>query len=165
MPAEKPALPDGVIARIGLVSDTHGKLDPRVLAVFRAEDISAIVHAGDVGADHVLYELETVAPVTAVLGNCDHVVPGWDLARVARVSIAGVRILVLHDLHDLGPIPDGVDLVVCGHSHRPRNEWHGSTLVVNPGSASQRRRMPTHTVAVVDIAETGFSARMIELDG
>lgn len=163
MHAENPAQAAGVIARVGLISDTHGKLDPRVLEVFRAEKVLAIVHAGDVGADHVLYELETVAPVTAVLGNCDHIVPGWDLARMARATVAGVRLLAIHDFHDLGPVPGDVDVVVCGHSHQPRNEWHGRALVVNPGSASQRRRAPACSVGVLDVSETGFSARILEL--
>jgi putative phosphoesterase len=165
MPAEKPAHDPVALtaARVGIISDTHGWLDPRVLEVFSAEGVLAIVHAGDVGADHVLYELEAVAPVTAVLGNCDHTVPGWELARIARTTVAGARFCAIHDFHDLGPATDQVDVVVCGHTHQPRNEWHGRTLVVNPGSATQRRRMPACSVGIVDIAETGVSARIITL--
>lgn len=153
--------------RVGVVSDTHGHLDRRVLAVFAEEGpLAAIVHAGDVGTDPaVLWELQAIAPVTAVLGNCDSDVPGWDLAGVARLTVAGVHILVIHDLADLGPVPDGVDVVVRGHSHAPAVGRRDGVLVVNPGSASQRRKQPSRSVAVLDLKE-GLrpEARIIHLD-
>ena len=153
--------------RVGLISDTHGWLDARaVAALTREAPLAAIVHAGDIGADpHILWQLEAIAPVTAVLGNSDTGVPGWDLAGLARVTVAGVRILVIHDFADLGPIPTGIEVVVRGHSHVPGVQQHGSVLVVNSGSASQRRRQPSCTVAVLDIAEgSAISARVIALD-
>jgi len=153
-----------VIARVGLISDTHGKLDPRVLDAFAGVD--AILHAGDVGADSVLYELQAIAPLlTAVMGNCDYDDFGWDLRLQARTTIADVTFLVIHDLHDLGRTPDGVDVVVCGHSHRPSIQYHGLVLVVNPGSASQRRREPSRSVGIVEIAEDGgVTASIVALD-
>ena len=124
------------------------------------------MHAGDVGATpQVLYELEAIAPVTAVLGNCDTPIPGFDLPAVASLTVEGKRIAVIHDFTDLGPIPDGVDVVVRGHSHIPSAQWQGRVLVANPGSASQRRSQPSCTVAVLDIAENGdLDVRIIELD-
>ncbi len=154
----------GVIARIGLISDTHGVLDDRVNTALA--DVDAIVHAGDVCNDEVIYLLETIAPVTAVAGNCDgRGGSAFDLPFVARATFHGVRVLAIHDFSDLGPIPDDVDVVVCGHSHAPRNEWHGRVLVVNPGSASQRRRMPSRSVGILEIAQDGtFAARIVMLD-
>jgi uncharacterized protein len=171
MPAERTARDlrasaDGA-TRVGLISDTHGWLDPRAIAAFeREEPLVAIVHAGDVGAGpQVLYELAAIAPVTAVLGNCDSRIPGFDLGGVAALTVAGTHIAAVHDLADLGPIPDGVDVVVRGHSHIPSVQWHARTLVVNPGSATQRRRQPSCTVAILEIAEDGaVSARIVELD-
>ena len=161
-----PAAGDGVVARVGLISDTHGVLDPRAERYFRAAGLSAIVHSGDVGTVHILYDLESIAPVTACRGNCDHeALPGWELPHIARVRVSGARILAVHDFTTLGEIPEDVAVVVCGHSHRPRNEWHGSALVVNPGSASQRRSMPSRSVGVLDIAEDGScEARIVMLD-
>jgi len=149
---------------VGLVSDTHGVLDARVHEALAGVD--AIVHAGDVCKDAVLYELEGIAPVTAVLGNCDEYgVPGFDLPAVARLTLGGVRLLVIHDIHDLGPVPDDVDVVVCGHSHMPGVQWFGRALVVNPGSSSQKRLMPSRSVGLLEIAEGGeLSARIIALD-
>lgn len=152
--------------RVGLIADTHGHLDPRVKTVFAEEGpLVAIVHAGDIGADRqLLWELETVAPVTAVLGNTDHPLLGFDLAAIARTTVAGTRILVIHDLADLGPVPADVDVVVRGHSHVPSVQEHGEVLVVNPGSASQRRRMPSTSVAILELAEGRRpSARIVML--
>lgn len=141
----------GGALRVGLVSDTHGTLSDAVIEALTGVD--AIIHAGDVCAADVLWALEAVAPVTAVAGNCDRgPIPGWDLPLVVRVTIGGVRFLAIHDFGDLGPIPEDVDVVVCGHSHKPREEWHGRVLVVNPGSASQRRSQPHRTVGILEIA-------------
>jgi putative phosphoesterase len=157
---------DGVV-RVGLISDTHGFLDPRVLTVFADEGpLAAIVHAGDIGATaDVLWLLETVAPVTAVLGNCDLALPGFELSGLARTTIAGVHILAIHDVTDLGPVPDGVDVVVRGHTHVPSVQEHGRVLVVNPGSAGQRRRMPSRSVGILELAQGRRpSARIVMLD-
>jgi len=137
--------------RVGLVSDTHGVLDPAVLEAF--DGVDAIIHAGDVCAADLLSALEAVAPVTAVAGNCDRGPLVWDLPHSARVTIGGVRFLVIHDFGDLGPLPEDVDVVVCGHSHAPHEEWHGRVLVLNPGSASQRRRQPQRTVGVLEVVD------------
>ena len=168
MPAELtpqgPELRSGPI-RVGLISDTHGWLDPRVLQAFAGErPLAAILHAGDIGADDVLYMLEEITHVTAVLGNCDYALPGFDLGMVARVRLGGVGIVVVHDVHAVSLKPED-EVVVHGHSHRPRVEPHLGVLYLNPGSATQRRRQPSCTVGVLEIAADGaLSARIIDLD-
>lgn len=148
------------VIRVGLISDTHGVVDPRVHVALAGVDV--IVHAGDVCKDSVLYELQTIAPrLEGVMGNCDRDTYGWDLRHILRITVGGVRFLVIHDIHDLGPIPADVDVVVCGHSHQPMIQWRGRVLVVNPGSASQRRRMPSRSVAVLEIDEAGDVAPTI----
>ena len=172
MPAETPARDirapvPGRITRVGLISDTHGWLDTRAVAALeREEPLAAIVHAGDVGADpQVLYELGAIAPLTAVLGNCDAPIPRFDLPAFASLTVAGKRIAVIHDLADLGPIPEGVDVVVRGHSHIPGVQWHGHVLVANPGSATQRRKQPSCTIGVLEIGADGeICVRIVELD-
>jgi len=154
--------------RVGLISDTHGWLDPRARAALAAElPLAGIVHAGDIGNAVVIDELEMLAPpVTAVVGNCDFSsIPGLPRETVARVTVAGKVVLVIHDFTELGPIPEDVDVVVRGHSHEPSMQWRDGVLVVNPGSASQRRRHPSCSVGVLEIAGDGtLSARLIELD-
>ena len=153
--------------RIGLISDTHGWLDPRAVeALEREQQLAAILHAGDIGETaQVLNELGAIAPVTAVLGNCDHgVVPGKPTLAVARANFCGRTVLVIHNLRDLGPVPDGIDVVVHGHLHAPSMVWRNGVLLVNPGSASQRRRQPSCSVGVLEIMGDGeISARIIEL--
>src|SRR5262245_61456345 len=117
--------------RIGVISDTHGYLDPRVPALFAG--VEHILHAGDIGPNSILVALEQIAPVTAVLGNND---AGLDLRETECVSLTGKKILVHHivDVH----APDESlrrrlereqpDVVVFGHSHKPYRETIGRTL-------------------------------------
>jgi uncharacterized protein len=143
------------VVRVGLISDTHSTLHQRVCDILIAEDVKFILHAGDICKAEILYELEAIAPVTAVLGNNDYELPGFELPLKARIKIEDVQFLIVHDFLHLDEIPEDVDVVVCGHTHRPRNEWHGSTLVVNPGSASQRRSQAHRSLAILDIPEDG----------
>lgn len=154
----------GRVTRIGVISDTHDVVDPRVHDALAGVD--AIVHAGDVCSVPVLAELEVIAPVRALaLGNCDSPQAGLGSRPLARAVFDGVTVLAIHDFTDLGPIPGDVDVVVCGHTHKPRVEWHGRVLVVNPGSASQRRRMPFRSVGVLEIAGDGsFEFHLRSLD-
>lgn len=138
---------------LGLISDTHGLLRPEVAEAF--DGVERILHAGDVGSRDVLLGLERLAPVTAVRGNVDG---GLDLPDVARLDLAGVRVVVVHG-HRLGsPTPEKVaaahpraDLVVFGHSHRPLVRRLGDVLVVNPGSAGRRRFRDPVSVARAEL--------------
>lgn len=146
---------------IGIVSDTHGVLPPAAARALRG--VEHILHAGDVGAEAVLRDLETIAPVTAVAGNCDRWRGVESLPAVATVTLGGVRFLLIHDICDLREVPDSVDVVVCGHTHRPREERRGRTLVVNPGSATQRRAMPCPTVGRLTISGQESTFELVEL--
>jgi putative phosphoesterase len=128
--------------RIGIISDTHGLVHPRVPELFA--NVDAIVHAGDVGGEHVLRALRALAPLTYVDGNNDDA-SGED---ILRTTIAGVRILLTHILpHPHRPSPRVVaslrelpaDLVVFGHSHMPHDEVIHGVRYFNPGSAGRRR--------------------------
>lgn len=144
------------VHRIGLISDTHGKLDQRVSGAFA--DVERILHAGDVGRPEVLWELQRIAPVCAVLGNVDRWdMPGEDLPIHARVEVAGVVVDVVHERHHLQPHADRRDVVVFGHSHMPLVDEVDGVLWVNPGSASQARRSPYgRSVAILHITGDGM---------
>ena len=122
--------------RVGVVSDTHGLLRPQALAALAGSD--AIVHAGDVGDPAILDALARIAPVTAVRGNNDRGAWAEALPEIARLAIGAARILVVHDLATLAQRGDA-NVVVSGHSHRPRCERRDGVLYVNPGSAGPRR--------------------------
>ncbi|MDE2888953.1 MAG: metallophosphoesterase family protein [Gemmatimonadota bacterium] len=125
--------------RLGVVSDSHGLLRPRVVALLQG--VRAIIHAGDVGKISVLEGLERIAPVYAVRGNVDLVPPCSDLPKSLVLTVRGQRILVTHILEEADPA--GFDLVVCGHSHIPKISAIGSTRCLNPGSIGPRRfRLP-----------------------
>ncbi len=115
--------------------------------VYAAFDgVDEIFHAGDVGDPSILTELEVIAPVQAVYGNVD----GWDirdrLPETIEVERLGHRIAVVHghqwgsprteDLVDAYP---DFSVIVYGHTHQPLVEATPGILVVNPGSAGQRR--------------------------
>jgi uncharacterized protein len=125
--------------RIGLISDTHGLLRPE--AVERLAGVEHIIHAGDIGAPGVIEGLRRIAPVTAIRGNVDR--GAWAAAYPPTefVKLGGRLFHVLHDVKqlDLDPVAAGIDVVVSGHSHRPKIETVDGVLYINPGSAGPRR--------------------------
>ena len=145
----------GTEHRIGLVSDTHGMFRPELHQAL--DGVEMILHAGDVGPDEILSQLEMIAPVQAVYGNTD--APGRTRLREAiDVTIGGVRIHVSHG-HEVGsPNPARLtarydaDVIVYGHTHRQLVERIGERLVVNPGAAGARRFNLEPSVAVLTIA-------------
>ena len=150
--------------RLGLISDTHGLLREEALAALHGCD--HIVHAGDIGPGSILERLAGLAPVTAVRGNNDEGMAAFEhLPHEAMAELGGARVYVLHDLAQLriDPAAQGVQLVVSGHSHRPRIDTRGGVLHVNPGSAGPRRFSLPVTVGVVTIGARGLQAETLEL--
>ncbi len=149
---------------IGVVSDTHGTLDPRVTSAFVGVDL--VLHAGDIGSVDVLLELETLGPVTAVLGNTDHAMPGFSLPLTATLDLAGVRLYMAHQFRsgDVRGLPPGTGVVVSGHTHVPCVDSDDGILFVNPGAAF-RSRLPggRRTVGLIEIRDGRATARIIEL--
>lgn len=128
---------------IGVISDTHGLLRPEALAALAGVEL--ILHAGDIGAPEILSQLAALAPLVAVRGNNDRGPWADAIPQRAEVCLEGVRLYVLHDLHELelDPAAAGYSAVVAGHSHRPACERRGEVLYFNPGSAGPRRfRLP-----------------------
>jgi putative phosphoesterase len=115
-----------------------------------------VVHAGDFTAGSVLSELEALGSVEAVRGNMDDHELRRRLPERTVVSAEGLTIGVIHDA---GPIAGraerlrvafpGCDLVVYGHSHMPELSRCEGTWILNPGSPTERRRAPSHSMAVV----------------
>jgi uncharacterized protein len=149
--------------RIGLISDTHGLLRPEALDVLRGSDF--IVHAGDIGED-ILEPLSTIAPVTAVRGNNDRASWADRIGETEWLRFGEITLHVLHDLADLAidPKAAGVDVVVTGHSHRPKIERRGGVLYVNPGSAGPLRFNLPVSVGLMQISGKEVTARIVELE-
>jgi uncharacterized protein len=161
---------------LAVISDTHlprGKraLPEACVARLRAADL--ILHAGDFVTAEVLADLRALGPaVEAVHGNVDdaqvrHLLPS---ARV--VTVGGARIAIVHDggaaagrLQRMRRRFDGVDAVIFGHSHIPLHERDEATgfQIFNPGSPTDRRRQPGHTMGQADVADGELSFELIEL--
>ena len=145
--------------KIGLISDTHGYLDPSVHEIFA--DVSHILHGGDIGFDEIIFELQTIAPVTAVLGNND---AGLNYHETEILTLAGKKFLVHHILVPRAPHTiiraaidrHAPDVVVFGHSHQQYNETIGHPLYLNPGYAGKPRFRLERSVAILHCDEAGM---------
>lgn len=150
---------------VGIISDTHGYLAPQACSALAGSD--HIIHAGDIGDPAILWELETIAPVTAVLGNNDFDEYGFTVGRFAHPLIDGIRFLVAHYPRDVkigfnggaglsagDPLPQ---VCVHGHTHVPEivtgGEARPASYVVCPGSVSRPRGGFPRSVAKMVIEE------------
>src|SRR5688572_22468567 len=149
--------------RVGLISDTHGLLRPEALTFLQG--CEHIVHGGDIGDPGILEQLAALAPVTAVRGNNDRGVWADAVPDTALLELQGLRLYVIHDLAELeiDPAAEGVRVVVCGHSHRPKAEERGGVWYVNPGSAGPPRfRLPI-SAAELKLEGGIVTPRIVEL--
>ncbi len=149
---------------IGVISDTHGLLRPQVVDAFRGVEL--IVHAGDVGKEHVLEQLREIAPVAAVRGNVDIARWATRLSEREVIKVEQVELYVLHDLSklDLDPSAAGFRAVIYGHSHRPFVNEKGGVLYLNPGSAGPQRFDLPVSVALLQIEDGAVQARLVQLE-
>lgn len=124
---------------VGILSDTHGRLPESVYESLGGVDY--IIHAGDIGRPSVLWELESIAPTVACLGNNDYAEYGNSVTYEVHTMIGGARIAVTHFPEDAVILARSgqYDLVVHGHTHIPRDILVGKCRVVNPGSTSRPR--------------------------
>jgi putative phosphoesterase len=155
---------------IAIVSDTHLPRGRRVIppeCVRRLGSADLVIHAGDIASEEALAQLEALGPpVAAVHGNVDPPPLCERLPQERVVEAAGARIAVVHDA---GPakgrlvrmrrrFPDA-HAVVFGHSHIPLLErGEDGFQIFNPGSPTDRRRAPVHTMGLAhaDCGEVRF---------
>jgi len=150
--------------RLLLLADTHVPKRARDLPaeVWAAVDeADVVVHAGDWVDVRLLDELESRSRrLVACHGNNDHGELRERLPEVARVSLDGLRLAVVHETgpskgreERMSATYDDVDVLVFGHSHIPWDTTTASGLrLLNPGSPTDRRRQPhcTYLTATVD---------------
>ena len=151
---------------IGLVSDTHGMVRASLFEALAG--VERILHAGDVGPDDVLHELESIAPVSAVIGNTDQ--PNNSrLSQELVLEIGGISVHVSHG-HELGsPTPAKLlaayphRVLVYGHTHRQLITEVDGRIVINPGAAGARRFDLVPSVARLTIENGVPSVELIAL--
>lgn len=145
--------------RIAVIADTHfPSRGPELPGACRRRlsGADAIVHAGDHSSAESLHRLRGLGPpVYAVAGNVDDEIIRATVPHEIEVTLGGIRVAVIHDA---GPargrharlarrFPDA-DVVIFGHSHIPVVERDPQArLFINPGSPTDRRRQPHHTMA------------------
>jgi uncharacterized protein len=161
---------------IALISDTHlpkgGRRPPeRCVELMRGADL--IVHAGDWSTMAVVEELRAIGPpVLGVHGNVDSAEVCGELPAEAVIEVGGA---VLAVVHDAGPrrarlarmrrrFPDAA-AVVFGHSHIPLHERGDDGFqIFNPGSPTERRRSPAHTMGLARVTDGEIAFELIALD-
>ncbi|PYS49145.1 MAG: YfcE family phosphodiesterase [Acidobacteria bacterium] len=154
---------------IGVISDTHGKLDEQVFDLFA--NVHRIIHAGDIGNEELVWKLEGIAPVIAVRGNNDDDTMCFPTERMAviekrtfyvrhqfataeKMTLAQQRIIEKR-------MPD---VVVFGHSHKAYSgNWRG-TLLFNPGSAGPKRFNLPRSIGILELHEDKIESRIVVLD-
>ena len=146
--------------KLGVVSDTHGHFDPRLLEAFAGVD--AILHAGDVGSMAVLNTLATIAPVHAVCGNNDEPLGCLGLPHVQDLKLEGAAIRIVHQLPHAGDLM-GVHVLVFGHSHRQANEQRNGVLYLNPGAAGRAGFHAIQTAALLTVDQGAVRAEPLVL--
>ena len=160
---------------LAIVSDTHLPRRSRTLpeaCLERLRAADAILHAGDFIELAVLEQLQALGPpVHAVRGNVDSAELQARLPLTRTVDAGGVHVAMIHDA---GPaagrlnrlrrrFPDAA-AVVFGHSHIPLLEAAGGFAIFNPGSPTERRRSPQHTMGMATVHHGRITFELLQLD-
>lgn len=147
--------------RIGVLSDTHGKLREEVVEILQSCDV--ILHAGDIHTPKVLDALREIAPLYIVRGNADK---EWaeGLPEILSEEICGLRVFMVHNKKQIPKETGNYDLVVFGHSHKYEERREAGCLFLNPGSCGPRRFSQPVTMAVVEVEEESETVRVIRED-
>jgi putative phosphoesterase len=152
--------------KIGVISDTHGFLDPKVHGLFTG--VGHILHAGDIGFASIISELEQIAPVTAVLGNTDG---GAVFFETEIVELANKKFLVHHIVNPHEPSDklktriarEKPDAVIFGHTHKRFCETIGGILFFNPGYSGKPKTGTERSVAILNCDEKEIRAEFLPL--
>lgn len=149
------------MTRVAVISDTHMPRGARRLpaeCLRRLEDAELILHAGDFVGVSVLEELQAFAPVEAVRGNMDEPALAAALPERHVAEVEGARIGMVHVA---GPTAGrrerlvarfpGCAAVVYGHTHLPEVSRQGGVWLLNPGSPTERRGAPAHSMIELEV--------------
>jgi putative phosphoesterase len=152
--------------KVGVISDTHNYLDPKIPELFKG--VEHIIHAGDVGTASILSQLEEIAPLTAVFGNTDSMLP---LKEVEVFELGRHKFLLQHIVDPKMPAAllsnraqlEKPDLIVFGHTHKPFNKTIHGTWYFNPGYAGQKRFELERSVALLHFQHGKIKPEFLKL--
>jgi uncharacterized protein len=160
--------------QLAIISDTHLPRGGRALperCIELCRGAAAIIHAGDLIGVEVLEQLRSLGPpLHAVHGNVD--AEPVRAALPARLELA-FGAVTLGVVHNPGPARDraahlarrfpGCAAVIFGHTHLPEHDRHGPVQIFNPGSPTDRRRAPTHTMGLARISGEALEFELVDL--
>jgi len=152
--------------KLGIISDTHGFLDPRVEKIFHGVD--HILHAGDIGEPIIEIELQIIAPVTVVLGNTDL---GMSYKETEVITLAEKKFLVHHIVNPHAPsekLAAGLrqhrpDAVIFGHTHKAFAQTVDGVFYFNPGYSGKPKLGTERSIALLHVDASGFRHEFIRL--
>lgn len=159
--------------RVAIVSDTHlrdsSRLPREVSELIAGADLA--IHAGDISSAEVLDEMAALGtPLSAVCGNVDSAEVRARVPEQVAIRIEEVEFAVIHDagaakgrLARLRRRFPGAGVVIFGHSHMPLHETEGDFQIFNPGSPTQRRRAPRHTMGIARVSGSAARLELIAL--
>lgn len=148
--------------KVGLLSDTHGYIDPKIYEHFK--NVDEIWHAGDVGSIEVIDELSQFKPVIGVYGNIDNHEIRTEFPEFVSMNREGMKILMTH----IGGKPgkysqpayskikeEKPDLFICGHSHilLIKYDPYSKMLWMNPGACGYKGFHQVKTLVRFSISE------------
>jgi uncharacterized protein len=152
--------------KIGIISDTHGFLDPRIEKLFKGVD--HILHAGDIGDPMIELELKFIAPVTVVLGNVDN---GLSFPLTAVPTLAQKKFLVHHIVNPHALLPELAarvarekpDAVIFGHTHKAFAQTVDGIFFFNPGYSGKPKPGAERSVAILYLENGNIRPQFISL--
>ena len=158
--------------RVAIVSDTHLPRGSRTLpepCVERLVTADAILHAGDLSDVAVLELLRALGPpVHAIHGNVDTAAVRALLPARVELAFEGVRVGMIHvpgpsagRLSRLRAAFPDCQAVVFGHTHMPEHAEQDGFQIFNPGSPTERRRAPLHTMGMARIADGAIAFELL----
>jgi putative phosphoesterase len=162
---------------IGVISDTHiyansrREIAPGVKRLFQRAGLDIIVHLGDANTRDVLVELAELAPLIAITGNNDEERLQYTLPLTTRFTVGQYTFAAIHGHGGrsarevaIDRWAGKVDCVLFGHSHMPLIERAQGSILVNPGSPTDRRWHPHFGVAIVTVDSSGIHPELILFD-
>jgi hypothetical protein len=162
--------------RAALIADTHmprgaRRLPEQCVRIIEATDI--VIHAGDFMREEAYEEIAAIGPpLVAVYGNVDAIPLRERLPERVEVELGGAVLGVIHDggpakgrLRRMRRAFPNADAVLFGHSHIPLRERDSDGFqIFNPGSPTERRRSPKHTMGTCEVLSGALEFELIELD-
>ena len=145
------------------------RLPERCVELIAGSDV--LIHAGDFVAGEVLDDLSAIGPpVRAVHGNVDESGLWRVLPAELTLDLGGHRMIVVHDAGPRrGRLPrlrrrhPDAEAVIFGHSHLPALEESEGFQIFNPGSPTERRRTPSHSMGLIDVTPQALTFEHVEL--